>query len=138
MSYDLTARSDPTFSCSIQRSEVASVAAQLPNVEPNGPAGFLLERDGDVWMEIDVELVSEEGDNIEDTGTKLSMEANCINFHVPYAFAENLSSHYEVALRIADAVGWQLYDPQTDEVVLAQRRRKPWWRFWECQSSLTS
>ena len=101
MSYDLTARSDEMFSVSIQRSEVASIVAQIPKVEPNGPSGFLLERDGDVWMEIDVELVSDEGDNLEDPDAELSTEVNCIHFHVPYAFVENLSSHNEVALRIA-------------------------------------
>ncbi len=130
MSYDLTARSDECFSEFLPLSEVANAVAKFENVEPNGPMGFVFQLEHDVWMELDIEWVDEEGDMVDETEDSLPEKVNCINFHVPYAFADNLSLHMALALKVANSLGWQLYDPQTDELVPSQPSPRPWWKFW--------
>lgn len=132
MSYDLCARSDDTHSRSVPRDTAAAVVAGMPAVAANGPAAFVMQGGDDVWMEIDLELVSEEKDAVEGDAGGPSPMVNAIQFHVPYAFTARLDACRATALQIAGALGWELYDLQLDAVVTgaAPPRRKPWWRFW--------
>jgi hypothetical protein len=130
VSYDLCARADERFSVAVPRGDVSRVVAGQPFVVANGPSGFVLQEGDALWMEIDLESVTEEGDSLELDERAPSATVNCINFHVPYAFTKQLPRCTEVALRIAGSLGWELYDSQTDSVAGTQRARKPWWKFW--------
>ena len=86
-------------------------------------------------MEVDVESVSEEGDNLEEDG--IHGEVNCIRFHVPAAFEGRVPECVQMAAKIAEAVGWPLIDCQTGEPAQVQSQKpslpeqsKPWWKFW--------
>lgn len=132
MSYDLTIRPDARFSQFKSLAHLAAFLGQQPNVKPNGNRGFVLE-DANRWMEIDLETVSEEGDNIEDESTDLAT-FNCIRAHIPYSYLGEQPEHdYFPLLRsIAQQVGWQLYDEQSDGELPGEvgEQKKPWWRFW--------
>ena len=130
MSYDLTARQDGEYSRGVPFERASTLLAAMSDVEPNGSSGFVLERGGDVWMEIDLEAVSEEGDSIEAPGNEAPSEINCIRFHVPYGHIEELEPCVEVALKIAGGLEWQLYDEQVCDDIAQSSGRKPWWRFW--------
>lgn len=130
MSYDLTARHDDRYSRSVSFYRASTLVAAISDVRPNGSSGFVLERGDDVWMEIDLEAVNDQGDSIETPVDKTPSEINCIRFHVPYGQIEGLEPCVEVALKIADGLEWQLYDEQTGDPVVRSSERKPWWRFW--------
>ena len=71
MSYDLCARKDKTFSGAVSRAETSRAVASISNVVANGPTGFVLQGSDEIWMEIDLESVSAEGDATE-TDTPLT------------------------------------------------------------------
>jgi hypothetical protein len=132
MSYDLTIRSDGTYSQATARKPLHACLLQLPRVRQNGDNGFALDELPLPWMEIDLEVVSEDGDNIQGSW-KTYDTTNCIRLHIPYPYlGDALESGYlPIALAIAEFVGWPLYDEQTDEFVAKDAvRRKPWWKFW--------
>jgi hypothetical protein len=135
MSYDLEARGNGSFSVMAARADIHNIIAQIEDVNPNGRAGFVLERGEDTYMEIDVEYVSEEGDNIEEADN-LSQQVNCISFHIPYGLADNLASCIETAIEVSQKIGWQLYDCQYDKIITdltdvpELQPKKPWWKFW--------
>ncbi len=138
MSYDLTIRPNKTYSEFKPIAPLIAFLEKQPHVRPNGPRGFILE-EGNRWMEIHIETVSDEGDNIEDaphdTGT-----FNCIRAHIPYPhLGQSPHRHYFPLLRsLAAEVGWQLRDEQadddeedeTDESENTDSATKPWWKFW--------
>jgi hypothetical protein len=132
MSYDLTIRSDETYSQATAREALNQFLLQLPCVQPNGKFGFLLDDPPERWMEIDLEVVSEDGDCLlEDWKTYDT--TNCIRLHIPYQFLGSAleSGYLPTALAIAEFVGWPLYDEQTDRIVTRETvGRKAWWRFW--------
>ena len=130
MSYDLTAREDDRYSRMITRVQASTLVASIADVRPNGASGFAFERGDQVWMEIDLELVTEEGDYIEPTAEQDPAEINCIRFHVPYGFIESLDACIDVASRIASGLGWCLHDEQTGEAAVGPVPTMPWWRFW--------
>ena len=129
MSYDLFARKDAQHSEKLPRSQVHDIIGAIPDVEPSGPAGFVLKQGDEVYMEIDVDLVSEEGDSIGDLDSP-SAEVNRVDFHVPYGFADGLDSSTAVAQQITKRLGWELYDPQGDSTFGGSKTAKPWWKFW--------
>jgi hypothetical protein len=118
MSYDLTIKSDGTYSRSTSRAVLESFINQLPGVKPNGKHGFALDDKSKRWMEIDLEVVNEEGDNIE-SDKQVSADVNCIRLHIPYKFlGDDIERDYlPTAFAIAEHVGWTLYDDQDDEPV---------------------
>ena len=128
MSYDLCARGDARFSARVPRSRAADAVERVRHVVPNG-SGFLFRRSDSTWMEIDLELVDEEGDVAGALGSERD-EVSCISFHVPYAFVESLDACRAAALEVAGALGWELFDPQTEQVLTAEPGRRPWWRLW--------
>jgi hypothetical protein len=128
MSYDISARSDSSYSDKKIRSGIHEKISSFQDIKINGNSGFLLEIDG-MRMEVDVELVSEEGDNIENDSQKPSLEVNCINFHIGLTTEKAMLSCIDIALDIANAIGWKLYDPQTDNLI-TDKNSQPWWQFW--------
>ncbi len=94
-------------------------------LEAHSQRGLVFRHDNDIRMEIDIELVNEEGDNIDDFDGPPSAETNCINFHIPYASADELDICYEIALQIAKALDWELYDLQLDQVISEVPRLDP-------------
>ena len=118
MSYDLTIRSDETYSRSTSRAPLESFIKQQPGIKPNGKHGFVLDARPRRWMEIDLEVVNEEGDNIE-SGKEISADINCIRLHIPYKFLGDDVEHdyFPTAFAIAEHIGWTLYDDQDDEPV---------------------
>ena len=135
MSYDLSIRADETFSQFTSGSDLRSFIGQLQGVKPNGDWGFAFGDSKSVWMEIDLEVVSEEGDYLED-GSPEESGINCIRLHIPYQFSTDWQQTYlPAALAIADHLGWLLMDEQTSERITEIRPeretvKKPWWRFW--------
>jgi hypothetical protein len=133
MSYDLAARSNAKYEQMIPREKAHAVIARIAGVQPNGPAGFTVERGKKFYLEVDVELVDAEGNSSEEDMT--SEKVNCINFHVPAAFQGLLNDEIKVAQEIADGVGWPLIDLQTGEAASAlpelPKPRKSWWQFWK-------
>ena len=132
MSYDLTIRPDEMFSEFKPLAPLAAFLAAQPDVRPNGKRGYVLDANNR-WMEIDIETVSEEGDNIEDDSTDPNT-FNCIRAHIPYGhLGEQPHLDYFPLLRsISQHLGWQLYDEQSDDgsVDDGTKPKKPWWRFW--------
>lgn len=116
MSYDLSIRVDQSYSRATPRQPLAAFLAGLPHVTQNGTSGFVLDdRAAERWMEIDPELVSEQGDNIEEDD-ELSPEVNCLRLHVPYGHYHDGKFDEEylpTALAIARFLNWTLVDEQT-------------------------
>ena len=138
MSYDLTIKGDETYSLRISKADLDSFIAQLPGIKRNGSTGFVIDERPKRWMEIDLEVVSEEGDYDCDAASE-SDTINCVRLHIPYAFLGNAieRDYLPTAFAIAGRIGWLLYDDQTGEPVLREavapkdpKARKPWWRFW--------
>ena len=128
MSYDLCAQKDKMYFGAVSREETSRFVSGIPNVVTNGPQGFIMQRGAALWMEIDLESVSREGDVVDDDNP--SPTINCIRFHIPYAYVSQLDECCASALRIADHLGWELYDLQEDARVGQARQAKPWWKFW--------
>src|SRR5262245_55607795 len=138
MSYDLTVAKDQTFSASTQFSDLADFLRGTEHVKPNGGRGFVFEPSTDRCMFIDLEKVSEEGDNIEEDGREYP-EINCVRLHIPYSMLGNDlgRDYFLLALAIAERLGWSAYDEQSGEPVSRHQIerdlasvRKPWWKFW--------
>jgi hypothetical protein len=57
-------------------------------------------------MFIDLEVVSDEGDNIEEKGREYP-EINCVRLHIPYAMLGNHPDrdYFSLALMIAERLG---------------------------------
>lgn len=118
MSYDLSIMADEEYSRMAERDSLASFIASLPDVQPNGHTGFILDDGGTRLMEIDPELVSEEGDNIEGEEGVSETEVNCLRLHIPYDhFREDRfeEEYLPTALAIAEFLGWTLLDEQTGD-----------------------
>jgi hypothetical protein len=119
MSYDLTIKSDGTYSRSTSRAAIESFIKQLPGIKPNGKHGFALDDRPKRWMEIDLEVVNEEGDNAE-SSKQVSADINCIRLHIAHKFlGDDIERDYfPTAFAIAEHIGWTLYDDHDDEPVL--------------------
>ena len=121
MSYDLTIKSDDSYSESIDLTELASFIERLPHIVPNGERGFCYSEGERYYMEIDLEIVSEEGDTIEDEPDSPKDRVNCVEGHIPYAFMDeeqvDPDRYLEPLMRIAQHLRWRLYDPQEDEYI---------------------
>jgi hypothetical protein len=135
MSYDLTIRPNKTYSEFKPIAPLVVFLEKQPHVRSNGARGYVLE-EGDLWMEINIETVSDEGDNIEDDPHDIET-FNCIRAHIPYPYlGQNPHRDYFPLLRsIAKQIGWQLHDEQTDDDTDEQFQdtdtpTKPWWKFW--------
>jgi len=137
MSYDLTIKGDDTYSLRTSKADLDSFIAQLPGIKRNGSSGFVIDERPKRWMEIDLEVVSEEGDYDCDAAGA-SDTINCVRLHIPYAFLGNAieRDYLPTAFAIAGRIGWPLYDDQTGEPVREAvepkdpKAQKPWWRFW--------
>lgn len=112
MSYDLVARHDDSFLEKLPREYVYELIAGMPNMKPNGDSGFVFQKGETAYMEIDIEFVSEEGDNIEDDLPADESEVNCINFYIPYGFSESLGACIAIAKEVSQKINWQLIDLQ--------------------------
>jgi hypothetical protein len=66
MSFDLTIAKDRRFSASTRFSDLADFLRGIEHVKPNGGRGFVFEPSSDRCMFIHLEVVSDEGDNIEE------------------------------------------------------------------------
>src|SRR5262245_52382968 len=133
MSYDITIAADDKFSEHVSRAELRNFLSTLPGVQPNGEQCFVLSRGDELWMEIDPELVTEEGDTRDDDLG--SSTVNCIRLHIPYAELgkQPESDYYPTARAIAEHLGWVAMDEQTGAPLApatSQASSKPWWRFW--------
>jgi hypothetical protein len=117
LSYDMTIRSDASFSRSVSTRPLIEYLRTLPGVVPNGDCGFALDDRPRRWMEIDLEAVNEEGDSIE--GSLADRPAiNCIRLHIPYAYLKSSTLNegfLPLAFKIADHLKWELYDEQSGE-----------------------
>lgn len=117
MSYDLSIRFDDDYSRFARVKPLAEYIAGLPDVRSNGERGFTLD-DGRRYMEIDLEVVSEDGDNIEKRGEERT-EINAIRLHIPYEMlgSSPAADYFPTARAIATYLCWGLFDEQRDEVV---------------------
>ena len=111
MSFDLTARSDESLSKSVPFGEAARIVAMVLGETPDESTGYTLEQGDDVLMQISLE--SEEFD-YDDPGPPAEIDR--IEFNIPYGYIGGLDRCVAVALRIANGLDWELYDPQRDEV----------------------
>lgn len=117
MSYDLSIRYDDDYSRFTKVKPLANYISVLPDMRSNGERGFTLD-DGRRYMEIDLEVVNEDGDNIEEHGEEY-LEINAIRLHIPYAILGSSPEHdyFPIARAIATYLGWELFDEQRDEAV---------------------
>ena len=136
ISYDLSICSDEAFSEFAPATELRSFVEQLENVKPNGEWGFALGKGKSNWMEIDLEVVSDEGDYLGDVSPD-RRGINCVRLHIPYSFLNDgwQQIYLPTALAISDYLHWPLVDAQTDETIIeippdVHPAKKPWWRFW--------
>ncbi len=114
MSYDITIRSDESYS---QRTDPESLRAylnSLPDIESNGERGFVYGDGKSLYMEL--EDVDAEGDWIKE-----SELVNCISVHIPYAFLtiENKKLFLLLCSQIAHHLDWQAIDAQTGDQIAA-------------------
>ena len=119
MSYDLSIRSDDTFTDTIDRAPLSAFISGLPGVTRDTDWHFALEKAaGSFRVEIDLELVSSEGDFLEGAPPD---RINCIRVHVTSGGAdvsEDISASYrDVCSQIAEHVGWRVFDEQLGEYV---------------------
>jgi hypothetical protein len=126
VSFGLTISSDNKFSRSTSKAEMASFISRLPHIIPNGENGFALDERDKRWMEIDLEVVSREGDYLEEVA-KSSDVINCVRLRIPSGFlTDSVERDYlPTAFAIARKARWVVFDDQTGEVV-----RRSWWKFW--------
>jgi len=138
MSYDLTIRGDERYSKSAPLASLRSFLSQQPGLSPIGPGDFVLDDRPKRWMEVDLEVVNEDGDNIQEPGQEYD-QINCLRLHVPYAFlGEAIERDYiPTASAIAQHLGWELFDEQTGNVIglgssdpAKPSGGKPWWKIW--------
>ncbi len=115
MSYDLTIAADEQFSRSVPLEPLRAYIGQLPGIQPNGEQHFSLSEGSRLWMEIDLESVTEDGDARDDGNTAV----NCIRLHVPYGLlGDNPECDYfPTAAAIARHLGWRAMDDQTGEPI---------------------
>ena len=119
MSYDLSIRSDDTFTDKADRVPLSAFISALPGVTRDTDWHFALEEtSGGFRVEIDLELVSPEGDSLEAGPSDC---INCIRIHVTSGGAdvsEDISDSYrDVCSQIAAHVGWRVFDEQLGEYV---------------------
>src|SRR5262249_46575523 len=93
---------------------------QLPNVKLNGDRDLVLCEGDQLWMEIDLEATTGEGDIRDDTDE--STTVNCVRLHIPYGYLGGPSRHkyFETALAIAQHLQWPAIDEQTGSALLAE------------------
>ena len=130
MSYDLEARGDERYSQFLPRKKINEIVRAMPFIIPNGPEGFILECGDSLNMEIDIELAQEDGDLVEEKTVTTCV--NCIRFAVFSEYIDNLDEAILVAIKIGKAVGWPVYDLQTNEpaFVAAPVVQRKWWQIW--------
>ena len=118
MSFDLTVKADDNYSVSTDLHRLGEFLAQLPHVRANGQRGFVLDDPPSRWMEIDLEVVSPEGDYDEELSEN-SLEVNCIRLHIPYGRLGKKPErdYFPTAWAIAKFLAWRLYDEQSGEEV---------------------
>ncbi|HUY91194.1 MAG TPA: hypothetical protein VMV10_20820 [Pirellulales bacterium] len=128
MSYDLTIRANESFSAFAQCKPLAKFMRRLPHLKPFGERCFVLDDPPRRRMEIDLELVNEAGDILDD---EAYAEFNCVRLHIPQEFlsASFQRDYFPTALAIAERLGWQLFDAQTEQAI-THCSEKPWWKFW--------
>jgi hypothetical protein len=117
MSHDITIRSDGSFSRSTAKQGLLDFLRAQPNLVPNGNTGFALDDRPKRWMEIDLDVVTEDGDSVEEPLDRHD-EINCIRLHVPYAFLKSSTlneGYLPLAFKIADFLKWEVYDEQLGE-----------------------
>lgn len=128
MSYDLTIRANESFSAFAECQPLAKFMRRLPKIKPNGERAYVLDDPPRRHMEIDLELVDDGGDILDD---EAYTEFNCVRLHIPQEFlsATFQRDYFPTALAIAQRLGWQLFDDQTEQLV-TRVAEKPWWKFW--------
>ena len=111
MSYDVCIRGDKTYTGRASRQPLCEFISALPRMAQGSKTHFTLEDvNGSACMEIDLELVTEQGDNL---GLDSSDEINCVRVHVSGPFAEaNMPSVQKVCFQIAGHIGWKVFDEQ--------------------------
>ena len=119
MSYDLCVRSDDRFTDTVDRAPLSAFLSGIPGVDRDTDSHFVLEEgSGGFRVEIDIELVSSEGDFLEGAPPD---RINCIRVHVTSGGAdvgEDISDSYRgVCSQIAAHVGWRIFDEQSGEYV---------------------
>ena len=137
MSYDITIAADTGYSRSTPVDTVRDVIARLPGIRPNGSRGFALDIEGRLWMEIDLEAVTKDGDILDEND--YSPTVNCVRMSIPYPMLGDRPErdYFPTALSISDGLGWVAIDDQTGEPIPGggdpdERRsiKAPWWKFW--------
>ena len=117
MSYDLRISKNKSFSAFADLLPLKKYISELPDIVPNGKGFAIDDPMTNRWMEIDLEVVSEEGDNIEESGQDFT-QINCINLHILYSFLKRESfeeDYLQTALQIAKFLNWPLVDLQTEQ-----------------------
>ncbi len=128
MSYDLTIRPNSQYTTSVAYELVKSIVTSQSDVTGTGP-GFTFSQPSGLHMEIDCELVTSDGDS--DGDPQECGKVNCISLHIPYGYLdEHMRAYLTCAVSMASALQWQLYDHQTDCLLLKSKTKRPWWRIW--------
>ena len=112
MSYDLDVRADQDYSKSAPLLQMAAIVASLPGVTRTGPTSFALDRvSADIHVNLDLVYESEQGEDSSLTPN----EINSVGLSVPYPLLEKSGPvALEMALQVAEKLGWSVYDPQGD------------------------
>ena len=112
MSYDLDVRADQGYSRAVRMPHVASIISSLPGVTRTGPTSFVLDR-LPAGIHVNLDLVHQSAQ--DEDATPESDEINSVGLSVPYPLLEASGPvALEMAFRIAEALGWSVYDPQGD------------------------
>jgi hypothetical protein len=116
MSYDVTIRSDDAYSRYAAVKSLGEFIASLPHMSRGSAFGFTLDDQESRYMEIDLEVVDEFGDNIEERGKEYA-EINRVALHIPYQVLGEAPErdYFPIAFSIARYLGWQVFDEQQGE-----------------------
>lgn len=115
MSYDLEVRPDANYSKSVSLEKAASIVSGFAGVVRTGPRSFTLDRSPS-GIQLTIDLGYELG--TEEEAISDHHQVNCVALLVPYPFLTKSGAvALEMAVDIAERLGWSVYDPQGDCIV---------------------
>lgn len=113
MSYDITIHSDQRSRESISLESLIPFLEKELQLVGQAPNYHLERKVENIYFEIDVCKVNEEGDIIENENGN---NVNQIKIHIPAAFFDTSNKvALTTAIKIAEKINWQIYDEQTGE-----------------------
>jgi hypothetical protein len=119
MSYDFELRGDDKYTSYVDFKQIHGFISALSHITENGSIGFTYEVNDNYYMEIDLELVQEDGEWLENENPDI---INCIRMHIPYGYMKHQpvenAPYFDLCTVVAQYCGWHAIDLQTGQDLL--------------------